>query len=99
MLHRLAEAGLITESDGDISPTRKWSARLHAAAEAINLAISKTGVTPQGNPLMLAASKALHELAFGDEDFDDAVRMLVLLELSRMSATNREKMGFGGLLD
>jgi len=99
VLDRLTAAGLVDDRDGEITPTRKWSAHLQAAAEAINLTISKTGATPPGNPLMIAASKALRDLGFGDEDFDDAVRMLVLLEVSRMSPRAREQIGFGGLLD
>lgn len=99
VLQRLSDAGLVDDKDGEITPTRKWSAHLQAAAEAINLEIAKSGAAPQGNPLMVAASKALQDVGFGEADFDDAVRMLVLLEISRMRPEARERLGFGGLLD
>lgn len=97
VLDALIAYGLAHDDDGDVAPSRKWSAKLQAAAETINLEIERAGVAPEGNPLMLATSKALKDLGFPQEDFDDAVRMLVLMEVARMKPEARAKYGFGEL--
>lgn len=95
VLESLIAYGLAEEKDSDVLPTRKWSAKLQAAAEQINLDMERSGgVAPLGNPLMLATAKALQDLGFPRDDFDDAVRMLVVLELARMKPEKRVKYGF-----
>ncbi len=97
LLTKLVQRGLVEERDGDVGPTRRWNARVQASAERINQMVQRTGTYPQGNPLVLAVASALREekpdLAPGEE-FDDAVRMLVTLELGRMSADKRARYGF-----
>lgn len=99
LLDTLASWGYVEERDGEVFPTRKWNARLQAAAERINLEVARTGAQPDGNPLMLATAKALMDAghSLSPEAFDDAVRVLVLLELSLMTPEKRAKHGFGDL--
>lgn len=80
----------------EVQPTRRWVAKLQAAAEKLNILEAK-GQRPQGNPLVLAVSHALaNENVTQDEAlFQEAVSMLVTLELSRMTADKRARYGFG----
>lgn len=96
-LDRLVAAGLVEERDGEVVATRRWAARLQAAAEKVNLVAARTGVAPAGNPLVLAVTQALasENLVFEGAAFDDAVRVLVTLELARMTPQKRSQMGFG----
>lgn len=94
LVSKLMERGLVEERDGDIGPTRRWNARVQAAAEKLNLEVARTGTQPAGNPLMLAVSLALQDEGYHDADRDDAVRVLVTLELSRMNAEKRARYGF-----
>jgi hypothetical protein len=100
LLAKLVVWGLIEDHDGDITPTRRWNARVQASAERLNQIVERTGAYPAGNPLVIAVARALRdekpELPPGEE-FDDAVRMLVTLELGRMSAAKRARYGFEGL--
>lgn len=96
LLATLIEWGLVEERDGEVSPTRRWSARLTASAQRINIELERTGTSPQGNPLVLAVAAALRDERpdARDDERDDLVRMLVTLELSRMSADKRARYGF-----
>lgn len=94
LLTKLIARGLIEEPDGEIGPTRRWNARVQAAAERLNVDVERTGAYPQGNPLVLAVTQALRDEGYADADFNDAVRMLVTLELTRMSAQKRARYGF-----
>ena len=93
LLTKLQARGLVETQSDDIGPTRRWNARVQAAAERLNLDAAKNG-PPDGNPLVLAVSMALRDEGYHDADFDDAVRVLVTLELSRMSADKRARYGF-----
>lgn len=97
MLERLILLGLAEERDGELVPTRRWNAKLQAAAEKVNLVAAKTGVNPAGNPLVLAVTQALaaENLGLDDATFDRAVRVLVVLELTRMTPDKRSQLGFG----
>lgn len=90
--HRLVE-----EVAGDVRPTKRWNAKLQAAAEKINLVAARTGVNPEGNPLVLAVTRALADenLGLADAQFDDAVRVLTVLELTRIGPDKRAQLGFG----
>lgn len=97
ILTALVTCGLVEErAGGDIGPTRRWNARLQAAAERINADVARTGTYPEGNALVLAVATALREekTELPDGDFDDCVRLLVTLELSRMDADKRARYGF-----
>lgn len=94
LVSKLTQRGLVEEREGEIGPTRRWSARVQAAAEKLNLEVEKTGTYPQGNPLVLAIAQALQDEKYADADFDDAVRVLVTLELTRMNADKRARYGF-----
>lgn len=97
LLAKLMQWGLIEErDDGELGPTRRWSAKLQAAAERINQDVERTGTYPEGNPLVLAVAAALDAERAGvpDHQRDDIIRMLVTLELSRMSADKRARYGF-----
>ena len=94
LLSKLIERGLVEERGADIGPTRRWNARVQAAAERLNVEVERSGSYPAGNPLVLAVAQALRDEAYADADFDDAVRMLVTLELTRMSAEKRARYGF-----
>lgn len=96
LLAKLIAWGLVEDHDGDITPTRRWSARLQASAERLNQDVARTGTYPQGNPLVIAIAAAMHDEKpdLPDDERDDAVRMLVTLELSRMSAEKRARYGF-----
>lgn len=98
-LDKLIAWGLAEESDGDVRPTRRWNAKLQASAEKINLLAAKSGVNPEGNPLVLAVEQALanENLEPDEAAFRDAVQVLVLLELSRMKPEKRSQLGFGAL--
>lgn len=99
LLARLMALGLVEEKGGGLGPTRRWNARIQAASERINQQIAATGVQPLGNPLMLSVAKALEDerTPLAPAEFDDAVRMLVVLELSRMKPEKREQLGFGNV--
>ena len=97
LVGKLIERGLIEEIAGEIGPTRRWSARVQAAAERINVDVERTGTYPQGNPLVLAVATALAVEEWPLDERDDAVRVLVTLELSRMSADKRARYGFDKL--
>lgn len=97
LLTTLISWGLIEERpEGDIGPTRRWNAKLQAAAEKLNLEVERAGAPPEGNPLVLAVARALREERpeLAGNALDDAVRMLVTLELSRMSGEKRARYGF-----
>lgn len=99
ILSQLAAWGLVEDDDGDIGATRKWVAKLQAAAEKLNLIVARTGVAPEGNPLVLAVTQALanENLTTDQTLFDDCVRVLVVLELSRMTPEKRAQHGFAGV--
>ena len=97
LLAKLIAWGLVEErADGDISPTRRWNAQVQAAAERLNVEVEKSGAYPEGNPLVLAIGLALREMLPGvaERERDDVVRMLVTLELSRMTPDKRARYGF-----
>lgn len=97
VLDQLIAWGLIEEGpDGEIRGTRKWGAKLQAAAEKLNL-LEARNERPAGNPLMVAVGHALanENLTLDDDLYKDAVAMLVTLELSRMSPEKRAQHGFG----
>lgn len=100
LLDRLVAWGLVESDEGDVRTSRKWNAKLQATAEKINLIAAKTGAPPAGNPLVVAASQALanENLEMTEAEFDDFVRLLVLLELSRASPAKRASLGFGDVL-
>jgi 2-methylaconitate cis-trans-isomerase PrpF len=97
VLDRLLAWGLVEDRAGEILPTRRWSARLQAAAEKLNVLAAQTGVNPEGNPLVLAVSQALaaENLTEDEREFRAAAQALVTLELSRMTPAKRAQMGFG----
>lgn len=97
LLTALIGCGLVEErATGDIGPTRRWNARVQAAAERLNADVAKTGTYPEGNPLVIAVAAALREekTELPEPDFDDCVRLLVTLELSRMDEAKRARYGF-----
>ncbi|HUR68442.1 MAG TPA: hypothetical protein VM370_04290 [Candidatus Thermoplasmatota archaeon] len=96
LLTELIGWGLVEERSDEIGPTRRWSARVQATSERINLDVARTGTYPQGNPLVLLIATALREERPGLEGarFDDAVRMLVTLEVARMKPELRARYGF-----
>lgn len=96
ILDRLIAWGLAEEDpQGEVGVTRRWSAKLQAAAEKLNILESRNE-RPVGNPLVLAVTHALaNENLTSDEAlFQDAVAALVTLELSRMTVEKRERYGF-----
>lgn len=95
-LDRLIRWGLVEDVEGVLRTTRRWNARLLAAAEKLNLLAQRTGAPPEGNPLVLAVSQALAEenLEADEALFQDAVEVLVILELSRMKPAKRAQAGF-----
>lgn len=99
LLAKLMRWGLLEERGNDIAPTRRWNAQVQAAAERLNQQVEKTGTYPAGNPLVLAIASALLAEQPGLEgpERDDAIRMLVTLELSRMDADKRARYGFEGV--
>lgn len=100
ILDRLVEWGLAESEEGDVRTSRRWNAKLQATAEKINLIAAKTGSAPAGNPLVVAVSQTLanENLGMSEEDFDDYVRVLVLLELSKASPAKRASLGFADVL-
>lgn len=97
VLDRLEAWGLVEEKDGEVLPTKRWNAKLQAAAEKLNILAAQQGANPEGNPLVLAVSQALaNENPDGltDDNFAESVRVLVVLELSRMTPTKRAQLGF-----
>lgn len=98
LLSTLLAWGLVEERAGEVGPTRRWNARLQAAAERLNQEVARTGAQPEGNPIVLAVSLALREARpeLAGELRDDVVRVLVTLELARMSADKRARYGFEG---
>jgi hypothetical protein len=98
-LDLLQSWGLVEERDGHVAGTRRWSARLQAAAEKLNVLAAQTGVNPQGNPLVLAVQQALanENLTEDPATFARAVRVLVVLELTRMTPEKRAQMGFSDI--
>lgn len=100
ILDRLHGWNLVEEREGHLQGTRRWSAKLQAAAEKLNLIEARTGQRPAGNPLVVAVAQALanENLGIRSEEFDEHVRVLVLLELSRMTPAKRASMGFADVL-
>lgn len=100
ILDRLHEWKLVEEREGHMQGTRRWNAKLQAAAEKLNLIEARTGQRPAGNPLVVAASQALanENLGVTPEEFDEYVRVLVLVELSRMTPAKRASLGFADVL-
>lgn len=94
LVSKLVALGLVEERGNEIGPTRRWNARVQAAAERLNLEVARTGVQPEGNPLVMAVALALKDEKYADADFDDAVRVLVTLELTRMKPDKRARYGF-----
>lgn len=96
LLAKLIAWGLVEDHDGDIQPSRRWNARVQASAERLNQDVARTGTYPQANPLVVAVAAALHEERpeLSGDALDDAVRMLVTLELSRMTPEKRARYGF-----
>ena len=97
-LDRLLAWGLVEDTGGDLRPTRRWNAKLQAAAEKLNLLAAK-GQMPDGKPLALAVQQALaaENLAADDATFRDAAEVLLMLELSRMPPSKRAQAGFPGV--
>lgn len=95
-LDRLMAWGLVEDVQGDLRTTRRWNARLLAAAEKLNLVAQRTGQPPEGNPLLLAVSQALaaENVETDERRFQDDVEVLVMLELSRMTPAKRAQAGF-----
>ena len=95
IVNELTQRGYIEERDGQILATRKWHAKLQAAAEKLNI-LAGRGEEPSGNPLVVAVTQALanENLDFADDVFDDAIRVLVTLELTRMGPNKRALAGF-----
>lgn len=100
VLDRLISLGLVEQAGSDVRPTRRWSAKLQAAAEKLNLIHARTGVQVEGNPLVVAAAQALanENLDIPQAEFDEHVHVLVLLELARMTPEKRVQHGFGDVL-
>jgi hypothetical protein len=97
-LDKLIAWGLAEEAEGELRPTRRWNAKLMAAAEKLNLLAAK-GQAPEGNPLTVAVRQAFaaENLAGDDAAFHEAVEVLLLLELSRMKPSKRAQAGFPGV--
>lgn len=95
-LDALISWGLVEDAAGEIRGTRKWSAKLQASAEKLNILAAQTGVNPEGNPLVLAVSQALanENQTLDDALFRDCVAALVTLELSRMTSEKKAQLGF-----
>lgn len=95
LLDRLVAWELVEDVEGDLRPTRRWNAKLQAAAEKLNLLAAK-GAAPSGNPLVLAVEQALaaENRLQADREFREAVEILVMLELSRMKPSKRVQLGF-----
>ncbi len=100
ILDALINWGFAHDEGGEVRGTPKWNAKLQATAEKINLIAQKTGVGVAGNPLVVATSQALanENLDIEPKDFDDYVRVLVMLELSRMTPAKRAQLGFADVL-
>jgi hypothetical protein len=100
ILDQLVAWGLVEQAEGDLRATRRWSAKLQAAAEKLNIIHAQTGVQVAGNPLVVATSQALanENLDIVPQSFDDFVRVLVMLELSRMTPAKRAQLGFADVL-
>lgn len=97
LLAKLIQWGLLEErADGEICPTRRWNAKVQAAAERLNQEVEKTGTYPEGNPLVLAIASALDAERSGipEHQRDDIIRVLVTMELTRMNADKRARYGF-----
>ena len=100
VLDQLIAWGLVQEGEGaELEPTRRWNAKLQAAAEKLNQ-YEAQGERPQGNPLVLAVSHALaaENLTRDEELHSDAVAVLVTLELSRMTPEKRARYGFDDVM-
>ena len=98
VLDRLVAWGLAeVDADGQVRPTRRWVAKLQAAAEKLNVLAARMGANPAGNPLVLAVSQALANENLTDDEvlYRDAVAALVTLELTRMTGEKRAQHGFG----
>lgn len=94
-LDRLIAWGLVEEVGGEVRPTRRWNAKLQAAAEKLNLLAAK-GQAPQGRPLALAVGQALaaENVAADERTFHDATEVLLMLELTRMPPSKRAQAGY-----
>lgn len=88
--------GLVEERDGQIAGTKRWAAKLQAAAEKLNILAAQTGRNPEGNPLVLAVRQALasEHLTEDEPTFLRAARVLTVLELTRMTPKKRSQLGF-----
>lgn len=97
-LDRLIAWGLVEDVAGDLRPTRRWNAKLMAAAEKLNLLAAK-GQAPEGRPLALAVRHALaaENLVTDEAAFREAAEVLLMLELSRMPPSKRAQAGFPGV--
>ena len=97
-LDRLVGWGLVEEAGGELRPTRRWSAKLMAAAEKLNLLAAK-GQAPEGKPLAVAVRQALaaENLVQDDATFQEAAEVLLMLELGRMKPSKRAQAGFPGV--
>ena len=95
LLDQLERWGYVEERAGHVQGTRKWNAKLQATAEKLNILASQENA-PEGNPLVVAVSQTLanENLDLAPALFDDAVRVLVTLELTRMGPTKRALAGF-----
>lgn len=98
-LDALEAWGLVEEREGQVQPTRRWNAKLQAAAEKLNILAAQSGRNPEGNPLLLAIQQALagENLTEDERLFQRAVRVLAVLELTRMTPEKRAQMGFGDI--
>lgn len=99
-LDQLIRWGLVEQNENDVHPTRRWVAKLQAAAEKINILVSTNGgIAPEGNALVIAVRQALANENLTEDDalFTEAVQLLVILELSRMSPAKRAQHGFADL--
>lgn len=98
VLDRLVAWGIVEDAQDEVVASKRWRALLTAAAEKLNILAAREGANPDGNPLVLAISQALaNENLDGMTEplFADCVRVLVTLELTRMTPQKRAQMGFG----
>ncbi|MFA5861471.1 MAG: hypothetical protein WDA16_07220 [Candidatus Thermoplasmatota archaeon] len=96
-LDQLIAWGLVEQQDDDVHPTRRWVAKLQAATEKLNILVQQNGGRPfEGNPLVLSVQQALANENLTDDEglFTQAVQLLVILELSRMTSGKRAQYGF-----
>lgn len=95
-LDRLIGWGLVEEgADGEIRGTRRWAAKLNAARERVGQSAGESGA-PGPTQLVLAVRQALAIDGHTEEDVElpDCIRVLVTLELCRVSPEERAGLGF-----